>query len=292
MKKLNYHHLYYFWRIALTGSVTKTAEECFVSQSALSQQIMLFEQNMNVTLFERAGRKLTLTNMGEKVFAYADDIFTTGQELESFIKKGSENHQQHISVGVQTTLSRNFTERFINPLLLKPDNTFSISTRGINDLLEGLSKHEFDIILTNQHIGILNKGPEYNSQLISRQSISIIGPAGKAPSGDFPKGYSKIKWILPSQNIEIRSAFNAYCAVNNFKPTVVAQVDDMAMLRLLARDTGTLAVLPPVVVKDEIENGVLSEYLVLPNVYENFYAVTMKRKFIPDIIREMMNAIF
>jgi LysR family transcriptional activator of nhaA len=64
------------------------------------------------------------------------------------------------------------------------------------------------------------------------------------------------------------------------------------MLRLLARDTGTLAVLPPVVVKDEIENGVLSEYLVLPNVYENFYAVTMKRKFIPDIIREMMNAIF
>jgi LysR family transcriptional activator of nhaA len=223
---------------------------------------------MNVSLFERTGRELRLTDMGEKVFAYADDIFTTGQELESFIQKGSEHHQQHISVSVQATLSRNFTERFINPLLLKPDNTFSISTRGINDLLDG--QHEFDIIVTNQHIGTLNKGPVYNSQLISRQSISIIGPASKAPSGDFPKGYSKIKWILPSQNIEIRSAFNAFCAVNNFKPAVVAQVDDMARLHLLTRDTETLAVLPSVVVKDEIENGVLSEYLVLPIVDENF----------------------
>lgn len=290
MNKLNYHHLYYFWRVALSGSVTKTAKENFVSQSALSQQIKLLEHNMNVTLFERTRRTLVLTDVGEKIFNYADEIFTTGTELESFISRGTENHHRHISVGVQTTLSRNFTESFINPLLLNPNNTFSVSSRDMHSLLDGLTKHQFDIILTNQAISSLNKGSDYQSQLISRQSISIIGPARKAPDSDFPKGYDQMKWILPTQNSEIRSAFNAYCAAHNFEPKVMAQIDDMAMLRLLARDSGALTVLPPVVVKDEIADGSLSEYLILPNVYEHFYAITMKRKIMPDILREMMSA--
>ena len=78
MAKINYHHLYYFWRVALSGSITRTADECHVSQSALSQQIKQLENTMNVQLFERVGRQLVLTDMGRKVLNYADEIFTTG----------------------------------------------------------------------------------------------------------------------------------------------------------------------------------------------------------------------
>jgi LysR family transcriptional activator of nhaA len=62
----------------------------------------------------------------------------------------------------------------------------------------------------------------------------------------------------------------------------------MAMLRLLARDSGAFAVLPPVVVKDEIGQGLLVAYQDLPNAYENFYAITAQRKFMPDSLVELL----
>ncbi len=53
---------------------------------------------------------------------------------------------------------------------------------------------------------------------------------------------------------------------------MVAESDDTAMLRLLTRDTDALAFMPEVVVKDELNHGTLQHYMLLPNVYENFYA--------------------
>jgi LysR family transcriptional activator of nhaA len=64
----------------------------------------------------------------------------------------------------------------------------------------------------------------------------------------------------------------------------------MGMLRLLVRDTGAVTAFPSVVVKDEIANGQLSEYQVLTNIYENFYAITARRKFVPEIVNFILSA--
>jgi LysR family transcriptional activator of nhaA len=53
----------------------------------------------------------------------------------------------------------------------------------------------------------------------------------------------------------------------------------MAMLRLVARDSGALAVVPQVVVQDELRIGALEKYCVLQGVAERFYAITAKRQF-------------
>ncbi|WP_438969724.1 LysR family transcriptional regulator [Methylophaga sp.] len=288
MAKINYHHLFYFWRVGLSGSITRTAEECHVSQSALSQQIKQLEHNLNVTLFERTGRQLVLTDIGKKILNYAEEIFSTGEELEAFIKKGETKSQRHVSIGVLTTLSRNFTESFITPLLSQPGVTFTLSTQGMTNLLNGLSNHDFDLVLTNRSISEQNDDAIWQTQLVSRQSVSIIGPAERKPTEAFPKGYQLFDWVLPSKRTEIRSAFDAYCARLNYKPRIIAEADDMAMLRLLVRDTGAVTALPPVVVKDEINNGLLSEFQQLPNIYENFYAITIKRNFMPEIVNHLL----
>ncbi|HEC73862.1 MAG TPA: LysR family transcriptional regulator [Methylophaga aminisulfidivorans] len=290
MAKINYHHLYYFWRVALSGSITKTAEQCHISQSALSQQIKQFETNISMRLFDRVGRQLVLTEMGSKVLTYADEIFTTGEELESYIKKGDVGAERHISIGVLPTLSRNFTESFISPLLVEPNITFTLATRGMTNLLEGLVNHEFDLVLTNRSVNQRDEDAVWQNQLVSRQSVSIIGPPNKKPPQPFPDGYENFNWVLPTQITEIRSAFEAYCATKNFKPKVLAEADDMAMLRLLVRDTGAITALPSLVVKDEIAAGKLSEYQVLPNIYEHFYAITARRKFVPDIVNFILSA--
>lgn len=289
MAKINYHHLYYFWRVALSGSITRTAAECHVSQSALSQQIKQLENTMDVQLFERVGRQLVLTDMGRKVLNYADEIFSTGEELQSFLNKGDSVTQRHINIGVLTTLSRNFTEAFISPLLKESNVSFTLSTRGMTNLLNGLTSHELDLVLTNRSVNQQNDDAIWQSQLVSRQSVSIIGPAENRPETNFPDGYSELKWVLPTGITEIRSGFNAYCSALGYNPEVVAEADDMAMLRLLARDSGALTALPPVVVKDEISSGLLAEYQALPSVFENFYAITIRRRYMPDIVKKLLH---
>jgi LysR family transcriptional activator of nhaA len=71
---------------------------------------------------------------------------------------------------------------------------------------------------------------------------------------------------------------------------VAAEVDDMAMMRLLAREGAGLAVLPPIVVKGELEAGTLVEFDALPGMLENFYAVTTKRRFPNPLIRPLLEA--
>lgn len=288
MAKINYHHLYYFWRVALSGSITQTANECYVSQSALSQQIKQLENTMNVQLFERVGRRLELTDMGRKVLNYADEIFTTGEELQSFLNRGELITQRHINIGVLTTLSRNFIEAFISPLLHESNVSFTLSTRGMTNLLNGLTSHELDLVLTNRSVNQQNDDAVWHNQLLSRQSVSIIGPAEHKPETSFPHGYHNLKWVLPTGISEIRSGFNAYCSAFGYTPEVIAEADDMAMLRLLARDSGAVTALPPVVVKDEIMSGRLAEYQVLPNIFENFYAITISRTFVPDIVKKLL----
>ena len=62
----------------------------------------------------------------------------------------------------------------------------------------------------------------------------------------------------------------------------------MAMMRLIVRDSGAIAVLPPVVVKDEINQGLLAEYQRLPNTFEHFYAIRLPRKFSAAVISELL----
>jgi LysR family transcriptional activator of nhaA len=288
MAKLNYHHLSYFWHVAKEGNLTKTAAKLHVSQSALSSQIMQLEETMGVSLFLRTGRKLILTEIGQQTFSYADDIFTKGQELESFLKHGFKPESVTIRIGMLSTMSRNFIESFIEPLLQKNKTKYVLNARGQTNLLKSLSTHQFDLALTNIEV----RGTEkqlWQCQLLARQPIAIIGPPELGLSKTFSDKYKMQRWVLPVSESPIRAGFDSFCSLHQFQPDIIAEADDMAMLRLLARDTGAIAVMPEVVVKDELEQGTLVNYLTLPNLYENFYAVTIKRQYNNALVNDLIN---
>lgn len=287
MPRLNYHHLYYFWRVASDGNLTRVASALHLSQSALSSQIRQLEENTGTQLFERRGRRLVLTEAGRRVQSYADDIFTRGDELEALLRRGIEPATQLLRIGMLSTLSRNFMDAFVAPLLGRRDVQFSVHARSLDGLLDGLARHQLDVALTNSSV-LGNEATLWQSQLLARQPVSIVGPAGLRPRNRFPRGYESFRWVLPAADSELRAAFNAFCTLWQFEPDVQAEADDMAMLRLLARDSGALAVLPTVVVRDEIEQGALVEYLQLPNVFESFFAVTVQRSYTPAVLQDLL----
>ncbi|MGE4368987.1 MAG: LysR family transcriptional regulator [Burkholderiaceae bacterium] len=293
MSRLNYHHLYYFWRVATDGNLTRVAQALHVSQSALSAQIRQLETTMGVSLFERRARTLVLTESGQRVLAYAQDIFSKGEELESLLRQGIEPAVQMLRIGVLSTMSRNFVKALVSPLLQDASVRFSLHSADLTHLLDGLSKHQLDLVLSNVNVAAdsaLRGGGRrlWQSRLLARQTVSIVGPPGDRPATRFPQGYREKRWILPGRSSDLRTAFDGYCAVWGLDPVVVAEAEDMAMLRLLVRDSGALSVLPPVVVRDEIQQGTLVEYLAVPNVYENFYAITIKRQFVSSALNRLL----
>lgn len=288
MNRLNYHHLQYFWHVAKVGNLTKVAEKLHISQSALSAQIKQLEESLDCQLFLRQGRRLVLTEMGNVAFSYAESIFNKGNELENLLRKGMESENKIVRIGVLSTMSRNFIESFVEPVLNNSNFKLEIYASGQSTLLNSLTNHQLDLALTNIEVRG-NADQLWECILLNRQPISVIGPEGFDIKSVFSNKYQEYNWILPSAESPIRAAFDGLCALHQMEPRIIAEANDMAMLRLLARDSRALTVMPEVVVKDELRNGALKAYAQLPEVYENFYAVTVKKHFRKYEINNLIN---
>ena len=286
--RLNYHHLYYFWAVAKDGNLTRTAAQLHVSQSALSSQIKSLEDDLGQALFLREGRSLQLTEAGRLALTYAETIFVTGNELYALMKDGEFRKRQTVRIGAVATLSRNFQENFVRPLLRLNDIEMVLQSGTLADLLARLSVHSIDLVLSNRRVHRDAQNP-WQSHRIARQPVSLVGkPRRIKHPFVFPDDLAAFPILLPSLESEIRAGFDLLCEQHRASYRVLAEVDDMAMLRLLARDTDAIALVPTVVVQDELRTGVLVEYCVVPRLFEDFYAITVKRHFQSPILRSLL----
>lgn len=274
IEHLNFHHLFYFWRVARTGHLTQAAEQLHTSQSALSSQIRQLEDRLGEALFSREGRRLTLTGTGQMVLSYAENIFGLGQEMLGRIEGRSEG-MERLRVGSVATLSRNYQENWIRPLLADPSVTLTLEAGTLEDLLARLQQHQLDVVLANEAVAGDVDRP-LHCRFLGSQAISLVGPAevwvGRTLR--MPEDLNGLDLALPGPRHALRRQFDALCMAADIKPRVRAEVDDMAMLRLIARDSGWLTVLPEVVVQDELRSGTLLRVGESTQLREHFYAIT------------------
>ena len=279
MRDLNFHHLYYFWMVAKEGHLTRVAKQLHVSQSALSSQIRQLQDQLGHELFTREGRVLKLTEIGHVVLEYAESIFNLGSELLSLTESGDFLQLRRLRVGSVATLSRNFQENFLRPIISEPEIRLEIRSATLEELLELLRMHKLDVILSNRAV-VSDSSATLQCQKIAEQRVCIVGPPGAAARKfQFPQDLASARLLLPGPSSEIRSQFDLLMGQLGVKGDVGAEVDDMAMLRLLARDSGALALVPEVVVQDELHSGTLETYWVLEDIVEHFYAITAERHF-------------
>jgi len=288
MARLNFHHLHYFWAVAREGHLTRAAAQLHVSQSALSAQIKQLEEQLGQPLFTRQGRTLQLTEAGRVALAYADTIFAAGNELVATLRDGQRLERQVLRIGAVATLSRNFQKNFIKPLLQRADVELVLQSGSLADLLARLSVHTLDLVLSNRPVQADADHP-WRCQRVARQPVSLVGqPRAAGQAFRYPQELAEVPLLLPGRDNDIRAGFDLLCEQAGLRCRVLAEVDDMAMLRLLARDTPAVALLPAVVVRDELLSGALQEYVVVPHLFESFYAITVQRYFEPPLLKALL----
>jgi LysR family transcriptional regulator, transcriptional activator of nhaA len=287
MADLNYHHLHLFRAVAHDGNLTRTAERLNLSQSAISVQIRKLEERLGHPLFDRRGRQLHLTEAGRIALDHADAIFAVGDELVGTLRDAGRGLQV-LRVGALATLSRNFQLGFLRPVLGQPDSEVILRSGSLSELLHGLETLNLDVVLTNQPPQRDATTP-FVSHRLAEQPASLIGTTARLKGTGTLRGrLATLPIILPSTNSSMRIGFDALVAQMGIKPQIVAEVDDMAMMRLLAREDVGLAVLPPIAVKDELEQGTLIEADRLPGISETFYAVTLERRFPNPMLQKLI----
>ena len=287
MASLNYNHLRYFWAVAHDGNLTRTAERLNLTQSALSVQIRKLEERLGHPLFERRGRRLHLTEAGQITLDQADAIFATGDELLGTLRQ-SGAARQALRVGSLATLSRNFQMEFLRPVLGRTDIDLILRSGGAAELLRALEALNLDVVLLNRAPPGDALTPLVTHRLAER-SVSLVGtPERLGEAASLADRLRRHPVILPTVYSSVRTGFDALADRLGVRPQIVAEVEDMAMMRLLAREDIGLAVLPPIVVKDEIAGGVLVAGDQLPGIAETFFAVTMARRFPNPLVRLLL----
>ncbi len=283
---INFHHLHYFWAVAHEAHLTRAAERLHVSQSAVSMQIQKLEAELGHSLFERRGKQLVLTGPGRIALDHADVIFARGEDLVRALgEAGSE--RQVVRVGALATLSRNFLLRFLRPLFGRDDVELVVRSGAFADMLRVLESHAIDVLLANV-APPRDAATPWVAHAIAEQPVSLVGrPLRKKRPRGLKELLTSEPLVLPAAESSIRAGFDALVNRLGVHPRIAAEVDDMAMLRLVARERIGLAVVPSIVVQDELRARELVEIAKLP-LTETFFAITLARRFPNPLVKSLL----
>lgn len=234
MLPFNFHHLYYFYTVVREGSVTRAAAALRIGQPALSTQIRSFERQLGLKLFNREGRRLEVSEEGRAILSYAEEIFEAGRQMMRATSGGGLKGQLHTRLGLTAYVPKSIAERLILFLLeLDPEMRLEVVEDRADRLMPRLEQHELDFVLADEPAGAAF--PDAVVHLIDRVAISFAASpllAKKYPR--IPGDLNGAPMILPTSNNRIYSELKEYFAVHEVRPRIVAEVQDVELVRRMA----------------------------------------------------------
>jgi LysR family transcriptional activator of nhaA len=292
MTPLNYNHLYYFYTVATQGSITKASELLNLTPQTISGQITNFESQIGVDLFIRKGKQFHLSEMGELIFGYAEDIFQLGDELKNVLKTQQPTHWLTFTVGVTGVIPKVLAYQLLHPVLNMPESVRLICKEGDQDtLLAELAINKLDLVLTDQPLPMGSHIKAYNHRLIESGFTFFATKAlASACQAGFPQSLSGQPFLLQGKKTAVRQHLSAWLAKYGITPNVIAEFDDTAMMKSFGQEGYGVFTAPTL-----IEKTIVSQYNVsvigrTEELKEHYYVISPERKIKHPAILEIVNA--
>jgi len=287
---LNYHHLRHFWMIAQHRSMTRAAEALHVSQSTLSEQLRELEEWLGQPLFERRGRQLLLTDAGLYARDHAETIFATGRELLARFRQSGPSRARVLRIGAVEALSKNLQFDFIQPLLVDEQTSLVVVAGALDTLTRQLEEHTLDLVLSHIPVRADKRTHVFNHPL-GEVPVYLVGSRLlPKPKLKFPYYLRDQPLFLPSHRSPVRGDFDSLLATAHIEPVVRAEVDDMALMRLLALSGKGLALVSKIVVERELQSRQIKFMARVPGLAEKYFALTVRKRFENPWISEIVDA--
>jgi LysR family transcriptional activator of nhaA len=277
---LNYHHLLYFWTVAKEGGISRAAEQLHLAQPTLSSQIKKLERAIGADLFDRVGRSMVLTETGQIVYRYADEIFALGREMTDTLRGRPSLDRLRLAVGVPDVLPKLVVYQLLRPALDLAERTQLVCYEGkLQDLLADLAVHRLDIVLADCPVTPDTHVRAFN-HLLGECGVSVFGTQelSRRYRAGFPASLNQAPMLLPTQNTSLRRALEQWFDDHGIQPLVMHEFEDSAVMKVFGQGGEGLFVAP-----SSIEKEVCQQYCVriagrIPTVKERFYAISIERR--------------
>ena len=235
MIPLNYHHLYYFYVIAKSGSITKACKTLLLSQPAVSTQLKQLEGSLGSPLFERKKQRLYLTEVGRLALDYAEAIFPMGDELQQSLKDRPKIGRPLIRVGILSGAPRAFGHAMLECILKKfPDAFIDVREGNLGTLSLATREQRLDVMLTDTSVRALGRDSLENHLVGKVPIIFAAAPVLARRYRRFPRDLNGAPFILPSRPSHLNQRILDLFGEWKVEPRIIAEVQDSELARHLA----------------------------------------------------------
>ena len=280
MEFLNYHHLRYFWAVAKEGSLTKAASQLRVSQPTISAQIQALEGVLGEKLFRRTGRGLALTDTGQQVLSYAEEIFSIGQDLMNSVKQRPTSRPLRVNLGVADALPKLVTYRIIEPVFHLPQRVqVSCWETKLSDMLLELAAYRLDLVLADEPAssGVIRNVFNHFLGECGVTFCAVPALAAKLRRG-FPESLNGASALLPMAHSGLRRSLEKWFHATGIRPRLVGEMEDPALVAIHALHGLGFMAAPTIVARELVTRFGFRIIGETEDCQQQFYAIVAERK--------------
>lgn len=280
MEWLNYHHLLYFWTVAREGSLRAASEKLNVSQPSISAQLTDLEESLGERLFRRDGRSKSLTDVGQLVFGYADEIFALGREMTHAVRGRGGERVLRLQVGVADSFPKLLANQILQPVFKMKTTVHVICREGkLEDLLAQLITHRLDVVLADEPASGNLKVRTFNQRLgTSELTICAVGTLARRLRRGFPESLNDSPALLPASNSSAGRTIVKWFESVRVQPRVLAEFEDLALMKAVASDGKGFVALPAAELEEARRHYGFHRIGRTKTAEETFFAITAERR--------------
>lgn len=277
---LNFKHLHYFLAAAKYGGVNRAAERLHLTPQTLSGQISQFEERLGVTLFNRDGRRMELTENGKLALSYAEEIFQVSAELEARLRGGPDEVAIPFRVGIADVVPKSIAHQLLAPVLAQADPIRLICREDtLERLLADLAIHRLDMVLADRPMppGLDVKG---HSHPLGECGVAFFAAPELAArlGADFPACLDGASMLIPGEDSALRAPLMRWLERRGLRPRVVAEFDDSALMKAFGQSGAGVFPAPAAMAQE-----VMAHYGVVllgqtEEMRERFFVISAERR--------------
>jgi DNA-binding transcriptional LysR family regulator len=275
-----------FVNVARYKSFSKAAEAIYLSQPTVSAHIASLENELNISLFDRAGKEIKITYGGSLFLEYAINLINIRNTAISNLAELDNNISGKLVIASSTTPCR-----FLLPSLL---GEFHNNYNGVSfDIREESSKDVVDMILSgNADIGIVGEILEENKLSyvkIADDNLILISNSKDIPENVTFDQILKREFILRNKGSATRNVFERSLALNGIdssKLSVFAEVSSLeAVLQLVKYNSG-VSIVSELASTDYINTGLIRKHNIINfNITRGIYLVTHNKRTLSPVAK-------
>ncbi|MCB1908209.1 MAG: LysR family transcriptional regulator [Rhodocyclaceae bacterium] len=276
---LNFRHLLYFWAVAKDGSIVRAAQRLGLSSQTISTQLGLLERQLGQVLLAPQGRSLELTDSGRTALAYAEEIFLLGDKLVTALSEPQATRAR-FAVGITDAVPKLVAFEILRGVIAPPLSVRLECIEGdLDKLLAELALNHIDLVIADRPAP-QRANLKLHSHLLLAGGVDLFAAEAlhRHYAPGFPGSLDGAPLLLPTRDVPLRGAIDAWLDARELRPCVVGEFSDSALLKTFGRAGAGIFPAPSALRRLIAEQYAADALGTLDGVRETWHAITAHRR--------------